>query len=196
MPKEPNVPQEPEKQPTGPVPEPKEEGLTPEVLEALMNTKPQELIAPNANPEVIKGRARRPGGWLQGPALLELFASADRRLTRVAKLDKMDVKRVSRVHARLIPGTKIVILKAARADDLAATPVNRYGRTVTINLINLLAEHELTVQTGYKERFEIGYIPKGSPHWPGLFLNLADVKERRLVPVKKAKESPPPAEGQ
>lgn len=166
----------------------KNEVLHQSALDALMNTTPEELIAPEKDPEVIKGNARRSGCWLHAPALLNLFAAADKRLTRVARLDKIEVRRVERVRPRLVPGTKLVILKAAHAEDLSAIPVNRYGRAVTVNLITLMSEHGLTVEPGYRERFEVAYIPEGSPHWPGLVFDLDDVKERRKESASKKTE--------
>jgi hypothetical protein len=169
--------------------------LNKSALDALMNTKPEDLIAPDSDAEVIKGRAKRSGCWAHSPAMLDLFAAADKRLTRVANWAGMNVKRVEKVHARLIPGTKLVIIKAAPVEDLTAIPVNRYGTAVTINLISLLAEHGLTVETGYRERYDVAYIPRESPHWPGLVIDLTDVKERRLESEsKKEKGAPPPGE--
>ena len=164
----------------------KHEVLQKSALDALMNTKPEDLIGPDEDPEVIKGNARRSGCWVHSPAMVDLFAAADKRLTRVAAWADIKVKRVERVHARLVPGTKLVVLKGARADDLSALPVNRNGTTVTINLITLLSENGLTIETGYRERFEIAYIPKESPLWPGLFFDLGDAKERRKASAKKA----------
>lgn len=157
----------------------KEEVLSRSTFEALINTRPEDLIAPDPDSEVIKGNARAPGGWIHSPAILDLFASADKRLTRVSDWMGMSVKRVEKVKPNLVRGTKLLILKPAKEGDLTAIPVVRSGTSVTINLITLLGEHGLTVETGYRERFDIAYLPKESPLWPGLFLDLADVKERR-----------------
>lgn len=175
----------------------KDEVLNKSAMDALMNTKPEDLIAPESDPEVIKGNAKRSGCWIHGPALANLFAAADKRLTRVANGAGMSVRRVEKIHARLIPGTKLVIIKAAPVEDLSAIPVNRYGRAVTINLITLLSQHGLTVDPGYRERFDIAYIPEGSPHWPGLVIDFSNVKERRKESAKNATESeaqPEPAD--
>ncbi len=161
----------------------KDEVLKQSTLDALMNTKPEDLIAPEDNPEVIKGNAKPSGGWISSPAMLEIFAAADKRLTRVAGWAGIQVKRVEKVHARLIPGTKLVVLKAAPGDDFKAIPVVRNGNNVTINLITLLSspKNRLTIETGYRERFDINYIPEGSLHWPGLVLDLGDPQEREKI---------------
>lgn len=165
----------------------KEEVLSQAAFDALINAKPEDLIAPDPDSEILKGNARASGGWIHSPAILELFAAADKRLTRVAEWMGMNVKRVDKVKANLLRGTKLLVLKPAQDGDLTAFPVVRSGNSVTINLIALLGEHGLTVDSGYRERYEIAYLPKESPLWPGLFLDLADVKERRkLSAAKKA----------
>jgi hypothetical protein len=56
---------------------------------------------------------------------------------------------------------------------------------VFINLISLLGDAGETVETGYRERFEAAYVPKGSPLWPGLVIDLSQPKERRQEPTTK-----------
>lgn len=167
----------------------KQEVLNRRAMEALLNTKPEDLIAANLDAEVIKGNARRSGCWIHAPGMVEFFAAADKRLTRVADWTTMEVKRVERVHANLVKGTKLVIIKPAPAEDLTAIPVNRYGYSATFNLITLLGEAGLTVETGYRERYEVAYIPKESPLWPGLVIDLSQIKERRLEPHAKKSDS-------
>lgn len=175
----------------------KEEVINKSALDALMNTRPEDLIAPDEEGEVIKGNARRSGCWLHSPALLDLFAAADKRLSLVGKWAGIEAKLIPKVQVRLIPGTRVVTIKAAHADDLTAIPVHRYGSAVTINLISLLGEHDLKVEAGWRERYDVAFIPKGSPHWPGLFIDLNDVKERRQESEpKKAKGEPSSGEQQ
>lgn len=166
----------------------KDEVISKSTLDALMNTRPEDLIAPDAEGEVIKGNARRSGCWLCSPATVELFAAAVKRLNLTGKWAGLESKVVQKVQARLIPGSRVVTIKPVSVDDLTAIPVSRYGHNASINLISLLGEHELKVETGWRERYDVAFIPKGSPHWPGLFIDLNEVKERRQdTEPKKAK---------
>ncbi|HEY3364695.1 MAG TPA: hypothetical protein VGK74_06550 [Symbiobacteriaceae bacterium] len=166
-------------------------------LDALLNVRPEDIITVKAEAEVVKGTAYQPGGWLHAPAQLELFAAADKRLTRVAALGGLNVKRVERVIPMLVKSTSLLVLKAAPMTDLTALPVNRYKGTSSAwaNVISLLSEAGLTVETGYRERFEVAYVPAGSPLWPGLVIDLSQPKERRREP-KKRKKQPQPESGQ
>ena len=105
---------------------------------------------------------KRPGGWLHAPTQLELFAAADRRLTRVAGLAGLHIKRVEKVLPILVRGTKLLNVQATATDDLTATPVNRYtgSSRIWMNLVDLLGEAGLTVETGYRERNEVAYVPQ------------------------------------
>jgi hypothetical protein len=164
----------------------KEEILARSTVDALMNVRPEDLVEADPHSEVIKGSANRSGGWLHAPAHLALFAAADKRLTRVANQEGIMVKKVERVLPKLIKGTRLLVIKAAKTEDLSAIPVNRYGGSpVFINLISLLGEAGETVETGYRERFEAAYVPKGSPLWPGLVIDLSQPKERRQEPTTK-----------
>jgi hypothetical protein len=170
----------------------KEEILARSTVDALMNVRPEDLVEADPHSEVIKGPANRSGGWLHAPAHLALFAAADKRLTRVAHLDHIMVKKVERVLPKLIKGTRLLVIKAAQTEDLSAIPVNRYGASPAfINLISLLGEAGETVETGYRERFEVAYIPKSSPLYPGLVIDLSQPKERRQAPtIKKSNTKP------
>jgi hypothetical protein len=166
----------------------KDEVLSKKATEALLNLKEEELISADADAEVIKGNAKRPGCWIHSPAMVELFAAADKRLTRVANWAGMSAKQVAKVHARLVKGTKLVLITPAPVEDLTAIPVHRYGSSAVFNLVNLLGEAGLTVATGYRERYDVAYVPKESPAWPALVIDLSQQKERRLEPPGK-KES-------
>lgn len=169
----------------------KEEVLSKTTLEALINARPETLIAPNIDGEQRRGNANRSGGWLHSPAHLELFAVADQRLTRIATEGEVTRKKVERVHCRLIPGTKLVIIKPAAANDLTALPVTRYAKSSSawINLISLLEGPGLAVETGYRERYDAAYIPEASPLAPGLVIDLSRTLERRTEPAKKSSKS-------
>lgn len=165
----------------------KNQVLNQSVYDALMNVKPDQLKGISQNREVIKGTAQGPVCWLHSPAHLELLAVADRRLTRVGLLGGLKDKKVQRVTAQLIEGTRLLAIQASHSNDLTALPVNRYrgGTSAWINLIDLLAEDGLTVETGYRERYAVALIPEGSPLWPGLVIDLDEQLDRRLEPVKK-----------
>lgn len=160
---------------------PREEKLAPSLYDALVNGRPEDLIQANPAAEVLKGTMRYSCGWLHGPAHLELLAAADRRLTRVAELSGMVVRKVERVRACLLRGTKVVVIHPVGDTDRTGEPVRRYdgNSSAWINLFALLGENGLTVESGYKERYEVSYIPKNSPFWPGLAIDLGQVKERR-----------------
>ncbi len=167
----------------------KAEVLSKQTLDALLNVRPENLIAPSTDGEILKGTANRSGGWLHAPANLELFSAADHRLSRIAEPGAVSRKKVERVHCRLVPNTKLLIIKPAAANDLTALPVNRYAKSsgAWINLITLLEEAGLSVETGYRERFDAAYIPSASPLAPGLVIDLGLPLERRAEPVKKSK---------
>lgn len=171
----------------------KENVLNKKSMEALLNAKPEDLISADSEAEIIKGRARQSGCWIHSPANVSLFAAAEKRLTQVAIWGGKDVKRVEKVYARLLPGTKLIIITPAPLEDLTAYPVNRHGSQTTFNLIDLLGEHGLTVETGYRERYDVAYVPKESALWPALVIDLGQVKERRLLPTtrKEAGDQPP-----
>lgn len=163
----------------------KEEVLNPKTMEALLRARPEDLISADAEAEVIKGNANPSGCWINSPAMVEFFASADKRLTRVANWAGNLVKRVDKIHARLLKGTKLMIITPAQPEDLTAIPINRYGSTATFNAVNLLAEAGQTVETGYRERYDVAFVPKNSPLWPALVIDLAQVKERRADSTAK-----------
>ena len=163
--------------------------LSRRTLDVLLNLSPADIIRRDPDSEVIKGTAHRPGGWLHAPANLELFAACDTRLTKVAGWADLNIKRVERVIPVLVKSTKLLVIQAAATDDLTAFAVNRYAgsSSIWVNLIDLLSEAGLTVETGYRERFEVAYVPKGSPLWPGLVIDLSQSKERRVESGYKKK---------
>jgi hypothetical protein len=43
------------------------------------------------------------------------------------------------------------------------------------------------VDSGYRELYEVNYVPKSSPLWPALMINLGDRRDRRLKPKRSKK---------
>jgi hypothetical protein len=166
-----------------------QEILQDRMREALMKATPLDLIGRNPDAEIIKGGAYPSSSWFHYPGKCQLTAYADRRLTKVANLSGIHVKKVSRVHAHLIKGTKIIVLRAAPAEDETAFEVSRYtqGYGCWINLVDLLSEANLLVDPGYRERYRVNFVPEGSPLWPGLAINLDEH-------VKRLRESEPDEE--
>ncbi|HEY3364663.1 MAG TPA: hypothetical protein VGK74_06390 [Symbiobacteriaceae bacterium] len=173
----------------------KEEILSKSTHDRLMGVTPEDIITQNTETEVIKGTAYPSGCWMHAPAHFELFAAADRRLTRVAGLAGLNVKKVEKVNPKLVKGTKLLVIQAASTNDLTAVPVNRYARqsSIWINFIDLLGDAGLTLETGYREWYDVAFVPEGSPLWPGLVIDLGQPKERRLE-KKKKKDQAQPAE--
>lgn len=183
--------------PAVPAPEPAaalmEEILDQTVQDALNSARLDQLIGPKPDQEVQKGTAYSSSGWLHSPAQLELLAQADWRLARVANLKRTDdaqINQVDRVEAKLVPGTKLLILRPALDQDLTAAPVNRYaGQSgAWINLFDLLKPAKLTVTTGYRQLYTVSYVPKTSPLWPALVIDLGKPLERRQQPKRKKGE--------
>jgi len=164
-----------------------EETLSKFTVDALMNVKPEDLVSANPEAEVVKGTALKSCGYLHSPAMFELLAVADRRFTKVGNLAGIPGKKMERADARWIKGTKLIVIKAAPGTDLSATPVNRYtgSSSAWINLVSLLAELGLTVETGYREKYDVAFVPKGSPLWPGLVIDLGKSQGRSLEAKKK-----------
>lgn len=171
-----------------------DEVLDQDLYDALMNATPEDLIAPDPTAEAPKGNTLPSTGWLHSPARLELLATADDRLARVAELIDPHFGRVERVHVRLLKGSKRIILTPARANDLSALPVKRYETNAGawVNLFTLLGPKKMTEETGYKARYDVALIPEGSPLGKGLVIDLGKRKERRKE--SKKDQSDPAAE--
>jgi hypothetical protein len=174
-----------------------EEILDQTVVDFLNNVTPDQLIGADSTQELQKGTAYPASAWLHGPGHLELLAMADQRLTRVenmkraneAEATQAQVHQVDKVIAKLVPGTKMLILRSAPAEDKTAVPVKRYkrGSSAWINLFKLLKTAKPTVDSGYRELYEVNYVPKSSPLWPALMINLGDRRDRRLKPKRSKK---------
>lgn len=172
----------------------KEDVLKSKTLETLLKAKRSDLVAVDDDAEVLRSNAYAPGCWIHSPAMVELFASADQRLTRIAHWAGMVVKQVDRVHAERIDGTQIVIITPAAHDDRTALPIKRKGSTATFNLRKLLGAAGIRIQPGYRERYDVAYVPRESALWPALLIDLGDMKERRLEPKSDKQEEEESAE--
>ena len=177
-----------------------EEILDQAILDVLNKTTPDQLIGVDPAKDLPKGTAYPASTWIHGPGHVELLAMADERLTRVANMKlaegEAQVNRVEKVIAKLVPGTKILTLRPAPAEDMTAVPVTRYeGQSgAWINLFALLKSANLTVDSGYREMYLVHYMPKSSPLWPALMIDLGARKDRRLEPSRKKKQQAEPGE--
>lgn len=164
-----------------------DEIIDPSVADLLKKVRPEDLVGTTPDAEVPKTTALPPTAWLESPGGLKLLAAAYTRLVRSAG---PGVKHVLRVHAHFVKGTKLLVIRPAADNDLTAYEVRRYRSSAgaAVNLSRLLLEHKTAVETGWKERFEVAYIPKGSPLGAGLFINLDAVKERTRTSKKKDDE--------
>ncbi|HWI63623.1 MAG TPA: hypothetical protein VNT75_17450 [Symbiobacteriaceae bacterium] len=157
------------------------------LADRLVQIRPEGLIGTTPGAEVRKTTARSSSCWLFSPGRLDLLSVAYGRLVRCAGAN---VRHVERVTARLVRGTKLLIIQPAPDTDLTAYEVRRYNGNspATINLSGLLMEHKLAVEPGWKERFDVAFIPKGSPLGQGLVIDLGAVKERSRASKKKEAE--------
>lgn len=167
-----------------------EEILPQTITVALNNATPDQLIGATPGAEVIKGNTHGPVAWRHAPALLQFLATADRRLTKVARQSGINVPKVERLHAYLLKGTQLLILKPAPSTDTTAYEVKRFTRSgAWVNLFPLLGETKYTIETGWKDRFDVAFIPETSPLWPGLIIDLNSPKERRSESKKDKAEA-------
>jgi hypothetical protein len=157
------------------------EVLSKSIQDIFLNLRPEDILAPDPDAEIIKGNAYQPAAWGHSPAHYEFNAGSDNRLLRCAKLAGIPGNQVQRVHARLIKGTELVAVSPADPNDTTALPVNRYAgnSSAWVNLITLLGPYGLTLDTGYRELYHTAYIPKGSPLWPGIFMDIGKYVKRR-----------------
>jgi hypothetical protein len=164
-----------------------EEVLTQSTVDALMKATPADLVKANPEAEVRKNTEKRSTAWMHAPGNLELLTVAGKRLTRVAKWMGWSAKQVTHLQAEVLKGTRILIIKPAPETDRTAYEIKRYGSEFSgwANIWPLLAEAGLTVESGYKEKYEVNYIPQGSALWPGLVIDMGQRKERRAESHKK-----------
>lgn len=173
-----------------------EEVINKSVLDLVMNTTEDDLVGPDETAEAIKGNAKPATGWLHAPAVFEFSAVAYKRLQKVAEWAGMKHLDIPKIQAKFIGKSKVLVIKPANESDRTAYDVQRHSgkANALVNLFALLGTHGLTEPTGYRERFDVIYVPKGSPHWPGLLIDLGAPKERREEPQPKKKPKPSSAE--
>jgi len=159
-----------------------EEVLHKRMREALINSQPEDVVGVDSEGEVVKGNAQPSTGWLHSPAMMEFLATAYKRLVRAQNLAGNPANTVAKVHAKLIRGTKYLVIKPAPEEDQTAIPVKRHGSSTFFNLIDLLGPERLAVESGYRQRYVVAWAPQESPHWPALAIDLGDPKEREREP--------------
>ncbi|HWI50621.1 MAG TPA: hypothetical protein VNT01_00590, partial [Symbiobacteriaceae bacterium] len=153
-----------------------EEVIDSSFADLLKNAKPEDLVGTTPDAEVRKTTALPSNCLIYSPGNLQMLSVAYGRLVRTAG---PQVKHVNRVNAHFVKGTKILVIQPAPDTDLTAYEVKRYdSSSAWINLSDLLLEYKLAVETGWKERYAVAYIPKGSPLGKGVAIDLGAVKER------------------
>lgn len=161
------------------------------VKRPTFNFKPEEAIFHDPTAETLRANQYRSGGWLHSPAYLELFANTDRRLTKIANDLGDPCEFVERVQALRIKGTKLVYIWPTDKEDPDGIEVKR-RKTGYINLITLLGPANLSVETGYRQRYEITFSQPEDHVYPALKIDLGRVLERRKD--SDSKSSPPSEE--
>lgn len=170
----------------------KQEVLSKRLLDLVLGADPDNLISATDTAELAKGNTNGSVCDIHSPANVEFYAMADKRLGRAARDAGINVTQVERVHARLIPGSRVIVIKPAPKEDLTAYKLNRYesSSTVWVNLFPLLAQEGLALESGYKTRFDVVNIPQESKLWPGLLIDLDQPLERsRETANKKSKKA-------
>lgn len=169
--------------------------LPDKLLELVNNATVEDLRGPQPAAETLKGNTSTPGAWGESPATIKFSAAGGRRLTKVARLAGKPDTKVTRVHARFIGNSNTILIKAADALDLTAIEVNYYKGLPggAVNLYDLLAPANATIETRYRQRYDVHFVPKSSPLYPGLLIDLDDPKDRRLMPLRKRKKKAPQA---
>ncbi|HEY3368083.1 MAG TPA: hypothetical protein VGK74_23740 [Symbiobacteriaceae bacterium] len=173
---------------------------TPTILDAQLPKKLADLLSsvtvkdlrgPESAAETLKGNTNTPNVWVYSPAVFKFSSLAQKRLTRVARQAGMQDTQVTRVHAQLIGDSNTVLIKPADALDLTAfeNPNYRGVSGGVCNLFDLLGPARCTVETGYRQKYDVHMVPQGSAFWPGLLVDLDDPRERKLLPKRKKKSS-------
>ena len=150
-----------------------------------------EIVYNNLSAEFQHGAQAGSYGWLHSPTMLELLSMADGRLTRVSDDRGKPVRQVDKVRAAKTTGNKKVYLIPADDGDTDAIEVKRYDSSAFINLKSLLGPARLSVRTGFRERYAVGYAGDDSPVGPALVIDLSKRLERREEPgAKKTAKKP------
>ena len=138
----------------------------------VANTRQRKLV--------IKGNQKRPGCWLVGPATMTLFKSTDHHLLKVAALRELHVGEVQKVRLLRELGSKLIHIIPTHELDIDGLDINRHKGKIWVNIIDFLAEDHLTVEYGYKERYDLVLAPT-SKVGPCLLLDLTRMLERKLA---------------
>lgn len=140
---------------------------------------------------VAKGKAyKTAGGWIHAPALLEIFKKTQVVLAQIAAMRGLLLGQVKVVRLARIRGEKRIYIIPVSEGDPDAIEIKHYSGKKSINMIEFLADDDLAVPTGYKERYLLQVVTAddGSPVGPALLLDLDKPLERQFVGRKKKKK--------
>lgn len=152
---------------------------------------PPKLIWNSNDTEIIKGNQYPSGGWVHGPAYLEMFRAGYDRLNKVAEERNLPEPRVSKVRLCRVAGHKVIYFVPTTSDDVEGIQVTRYKSSAWINLISLLGPANLTVRTGHSERFALEFAGADSPVGPALVMDMGrKLGSRRPRAKKRARTTP------
>jgi hypothetical protein len=95
---------------------------------------------------------------------------------------------------RFVGESNVVLIKPAGELDVTAFEVGYYKGAAggAVNLYDLLGPSRTTVQTGYRQRYDVHLVPKTSSLFPGLLIDLDDPKERKTVTRNKKQQQQQP----
>ncbi len=149
------------------------------IKKPTINVKPDEAIYHDPQAEVLRANQYRSGGWLHGPAQLELFANTGKRLVKIQNELGDPGKVVHKVQALRVKGTKLIYIWPTDKEDATGLEVRLYDSTAWLNLITLLGPADLTVEPGVRERYEVNFSQPGDHVYPALKLDLGNRLDRR-----------------
>lgn len=146
-----------------------------------------ELILNDFRADYLRASQYEPGGWLHGPAHMELFSAGVDRLQRNGAQRGIQ-GRVTKVRAGKLKQQNLIYIYATTDNDPNGIEVNyqRYG--AWINLVTLLGPLRLTERAGYRSRYNLDPMEQ-TPVGPALVLDLGRRLERRRDWKKGAKSS-------
>lgn len=163
------------------------------LADLLMNATESDLVGKDVDVEVRKGNTVPAAVWIGAPAQWRFSALSYRRLLKVAEWMGMQVKELNGIQAQVIGNSKVVLIRPAMENDRTAYPLGRYKGSsgAAVNLAELLGAHGLFVETGYREKFDVYYVPRESALWPGLVVDLGQPKARVKEKVKQEEPEAP-----
>lgn len=150
---------------------------------------PSKFIFKSREVEILKGNQHPPGGWLHGPAQLQMFRAGYNRLVRVGEMLGEPVRNVRFVRIARMKGTKKVYIWPAEPDTPDAIPITGTGYQTWINLLSLLG-NENSLPTRRRERYALKYTEAG-PEGVALVMDLGEPLEVRIAnpPKKRTKKA-------